>query len=188
MAITSFEKIDENIKEYKELNYLLIELQEKLEQVSLALKKERKNNVSFRGVNKQIATLNEEREELKEKISLTKKRIKEVFSITEQIIFSGINGKYSEIYERQLSRLYGYKIDVLVKNPGDLYDEQTCLATSLIVTKNKSQHKRIVKMIDFGLRDSHTFYTERKIRVEVCVYSKKHKAGEIIPFDRELLQ
>lgn len=188
MAITNFEKIDENIKEYKDLNFLLSDFQSRLEEVSLALKKERKNNVSIRGVNVQIATLNQEREELKEKISLTKKRIKEVFSITEQIIFSGINGKYSEIYERQLSRLYGYKIDVLVKNPGDFYDEQTCIATSLIVTKNKAQHKKIVKMIDFGIRDSHTFYTERKTRVEVCVYSKKHKAGEVIPFDRGLLQ
>ncbi len=188
MAIGNFEKIEENIKEYKDLNFLLNELQERLEGVSLLLKKERKNNVSTRGVNKQISALNEEREEIKEKISLIKKRIKQVFSTTEQIIFSGINGKYSEVYERQLSRLYGYKIDVLVKNPGDFYDEQTCIATSLIVTRNKSQHKKIVKMIDFGVRDSHTFYTERKIRVEVCVYSKKYKAGEVIPFDRELLK
>lgn len=188
MAIGNFEKIDEKIKEYKNLNFLLNELQGRLEEVSLSLKKERKNNVSARGVNKQIATLNEERESIKEKISLTKKQIKQVFSATEQIIFSGINGKYSEVYERQLSRLYGYKIDVLVKNPGDIYDEQTCIATSLIVTRDKAQHKKIVKMLDFGIRDSHTFYTERKIRVEVCVYSKKHKAGEIIPFDRELLQ
>ncbi|MBE5744331.1 MAG: hypothetical protein E7358_06455 [Clostridiales bacterium] len=188
MVIGNFEKIEENIKEYKDLNFLLGELQSKLEEVLQSLKKERKNPLSTQGVNKQIATLNEERESLKEKISLTKKQIKQVFAVTEQIIFSGINGKYSEVYERQLSRLYGYKIDVLVKNPGELYDEQTCIATSLIVTKNKSQHKKIVKMIDFGIRDSHTFYTERKIRVEVCVYSKKHKAGEVIPFDRELLQ
>lgn len=188
MSKSNFEKIEENIKEYKELNFLLGDLQERLNGVAVSLKKERKNSVSSRGVNKQISALNEERETLKEKISLTKKKIKEVFSVTEQMIFSGINGKYSEVYERQLSRLYGYKIDVLVKNPGDIYDEQTCIATSLIVTRNKSQHKKIVKMIDFGIRDSHTFYTERKIRVEVCVYSKKYKAGEVIPFDRELLQ
>ena len=43
-------------------------------------------------------------------------------------------------------------------------------------------------MLDFGVRDAHTFYTERKVSVEVCVYSKKHKAGDVIPFDRELFK
>ncbi|MBQ3235349.1 MAG: hypothetical protein IJA97_04225 [Clostridia bacterium] len=188
MPKSKFEIIEENIKEYKDLGYLLSELQARLEETAVALKQERKAGVSMRGVNPKIAQLNDEREELKEKIKNTKKRIKEVFAITEERIFSGIMGKYSEIYERQLSRLYGYKIDVLVVNPGDYYDEKTQLVTSVIVTKNKRQHGKVVKMIDFGIRDAHTFYTERKARVEICVYSKKHKAGELLPFSRELLK
>ena len=188
MSKRKFEIIEENIKEYKDLGYLLSDLQAQLDEVANSLKTERKNGVSMRGVNPKITALNEEREELKEKIKNTKKRVKEVFAMTEERIFSGIMGKYSEIYERQLSRLYGYKIDVLVVNPGDYYDEKTCLVTSLIVTKNKAQHGKVVKMIDFGIRDAHTFYTERKARVEVCVYSKKHKAGELLPFNRDLLK
>ncbi|MBO7215252.1 MAG: hypothetical protein J6V66_07175 [Clostridia bacterium] len=188
MSKSKFEIIEENIKEYKDLGFLLTDLQARLDEVGNALKQERKLSVSARGVNSKIAELNDEREELKERIKNTKKRIKDVFSTTEEQIFSGIMGKYSEIYERQLSRLYGYKVDVLVVNPGDYYDERTHLATSLIVTKNKRQHGRVIKMIDFGVRDAHTFYTERKARVEVCVYSKKHKAGDLLPFDRELLK
>ena len=188
MLKSNFEIIEENIKEYKDLGFLLSELQAKLEETAVSLKQERKNGVSDRGVNLKIPELNQEREELKEKISATKKKIKEVFSITEERIFAGIKGKYSEIYERQLSRLYGYKVDVLVVTTGEYFDERTCLATSLVVTKNKSQHGKVIKMIDFGIRDAHTFYTERKARVEVCVFSKKHKAGDVLPFDRSLLK
>ena len=188
MSKSNFEIIEESIKEYKNLGFALSEYQEKLEEIANSLKQERKNGVSMRGVNPLIASLNEEREELKEKIKNAKKRIKEVFSATEQLIFTSIRGKYSEIYERQLSRLYGYKVDVLVVNPGDFFDEKTSLATSLIVTKNKRQHGKVIKMIDFGIRDAHTFYTERKATVEVCVYSKKHKAGEVIAFDRSFFK
>ena len=76
---------------------------------------------------------------------------------------------------------------MLVVEPGDFFDEETCTATTVIVTKNKKQHKKIVRMIDFGIRDSHNHYTEKKVRVELCVYSKKHKAGDVLPFDRGLI-
>lgn len=188
MSKSNFEIIEESIKEYKELGFLLSELQDKLEETADALKLERKNGVSVRGVNPKITSLNEEREELKEKIKNTKKRIKEVFNSTEELIFAGIKGKYSEIYERQLSRLYGYKVDVIVIESGETYDEKTSLATAFIVTKNKSQHGKVVKMVDFGIRNSRTFYTEKKATVEVCVFSKKHKAGELLPVDKELLK
>ena len=92
------------------------------------------------------------------------------------------------MYEKQLSRLYGYKVDVLVKEPGDLYDEETCIATTIIVTRNKKQHKKIVRMLDFGIRDKRNYYTEKKVKVEVCIYSKKYLAGEVLPYDRELLK
>jgi hypothetical protein len=184
----NFEVIENHIKEYKDLTYLLNSLQEELDDVSKSLKTARKNNVSVRGKNDEVSLLNQKRVELKEKISTTKKAVKDCFGRTEELIFKGIRSHYSEVYEKQLSRLYGYKIDVLVKTPGEYFDEATCSASTVIITKNKAQHKKIVKMLDFGVRDAHTFYTERKVSVEVCVYSKKHKAGDVIPFDRELFK
>ena len=184
----SFDVIEQNVKEYKELSFLLSSLQEDLEKTVQCLKVARKNSVSMRGKNDEIFLLNEKRNELKDKISSTKKAVKDVFSKTEQMIFLGIREHYSEVYENQLSRLYGYKVELLVKNPGDYFDEATCTATMVIITKNKAQHKKIVKMIDFGIRDAQTFYTQKKARVDVCVYSKKLKAGEVIPFDRELFK
>ena len=185
---SNFELIEQNIKEYKDLSYLLTSLQEDLEENAQSLKTARKNGVSVHGKNDEISYLNEKRSELKEKISTTKKAVKEAFNKTEQLIFAGIRGHYSEVYEKQLCRLYGYKIDVLVKTPGEYFDEATCIASTVIITKNKAQHKKIVKMLDFGIRDAHTFHTERKVSVEVCVYSKKYKAGDVIPFDRELFK
>lgn len=184
----NFELIETHIKEYKDLTYLLSSFQNDLEENAQSLKVARKNGVSIRGKNDEITSLNQKREELKDKISATKKAVKDAFSTTEKLIFTGIRTHYSEVYEKQLSRLYGYKIDVLVKTPGEYFDESTCIASTVIITKNKAQHRKIVKMLDFGLRDAHTFHTERKVSVEVCVYSKKHKAGDVIPFDRELFK
>ena len=186
--IGNFEVIENHIKEYKDLTYLLSSLQQDLEENAQSLKTARKNTVSVRGKNDEVSYLNQKRVELKEKISETKKAVKDCFSRTEELIFTGIRTHYSEVYEKQLSRLYGYKIDVLVKRPGEYFDEATCTASTVIITKNKAQHRKIVKMLDFGVRDAHTFYTERKVSVEVCVYSKKHKAGDVIPFDRGLFK
>lgn len=188
MTNGNFEIIEESIKRYKYLNDLLHALHYELDSISQQLKTARKNSVSLHKKNDEISDLNEKRNQLKDKISETKKQIKKIYSETEQLIFTGIRTKYSEVYEKQLSRLYGYNIDVLIKNPGDYYDEETCLATLIIVTKNKAQHKKVVKMVDFGIRDTQKHFTEKKVRVEVCVYSKKHKAGEVVPFDNQLLK
>lgn len=188
MTSSNFEIIEENIKRYKYLNDLLNAMQLELEENALLLKSARKNGVSLHKKNDEIAELNQRRNELKDKISETKKQVKQIYSETEQMIFTGIRTKYSEVYEKQLSRLYGYNIDVLIKNPGDYYDEETCLPTLIMVTKNRAQHKKVVKMIDFGIRVSQKHYTEKKARVEICVFSKKHKAGEVIPFDNEILK
>lgn len=188
MTSSNFEVIEENIKLYKNLSGLLSAMQAELEDNAGLLKLARKNGVSLHKKNDEIAELNQKRNELKDKISSAKKQVKQIYADTEQMIFDGIRTKYSEVYEKQLSRLYGYNIDVLIKNPGDYYDEETCLPTLIIVTKNRAQHKKVVKMIDFGIRVSHKHYTEKKARVEVCVFSKKHKAGEVIPFDNELLK
>lgn len=188
MTNGNFEIIEENIKRYKYLNDLLNALQYELDGNAQMLKSARKNGVSLHARNDEISDLNEKRNVLKDKISETKKQIKKIYSETEQLIFTGIRTKYSEVYEKQLSRLYGYNIDVLIKNPGDYYDEETCLATLIMATRNRAQHKKIVKMVDFGIRDTQKHFTERKVRVEVCIFSKKHKAGEVIPFDTELIK
>ena len=142
----NFDVIENCIKEYKDLNYLLSSLQDELEDVAQSIKTARKNTLSVRGKNDEVSTLNQKRVELKEKISSTKKAVKDSFSRAEELIFTGIRSHYSEVYEKQLSRLYGYKIDLLVKTPGEYFDEATCFASTVIITKNKSQHKKIVKM------------------------------------------
>ena len=188
MQANNFEKIEEMVKDYKDSCSLLLDFQNELNDISNTLKTHRKNDVAVRGKNEQIISLNERRNKLKDDIASLKKKIKALYSETEALIFSSIKTSYNEMYEKQLSRLYGYKVDVLVKEPGDFYDEETCIATTIIVTKNKKQHKKIVKMLDFGIRDKRNYYTEKKVKVEVCIYSKKHLAGETLPYDRELLK
>lgn len=184
----SFDVIENKIKNYKELSYSLQKMQDELSAVQEELKTVRKNTVSNRGKNEELTSLNEKRNLLKTAISDTKKEVKDAYNTAEQLIFKGIKEHYSEVYEKQLSRLYGYKIDVLVKKMGEIYDEESCVSDTIVITRDRSQHKKILKMIDFGVRDTHNNRIERKVRVEVCAFSKKHKAGEVLPFDTDLIK
>ncbi|MBR6738000.1 MAG: hypothetical protein IKL82_06580 [Clostridia bacterium] len=188
MSATDFDVIEGKIKTYKELSAKLYKMQNALQENQEKLKTVRKNTVSNHGKNEELTALNEERNNLKTAISDAKKIIKESYQTAETLIFQGIKEHYSEVYENQLSRLYGYKIDVLVKQMGDLFDEETCVADTVIITRNKAQHRKILRMIEFGIRDTHNNSMERRVRVEVCAYSKKHKAGETLPFDYELIK
>ena len=78
------------------------------------------------------------------------------------MIFDGISSSYSEIYERQLSHLYGSHVEVIVKKLGDEFDEETCYADGMIVTHDKLQHGKILKMLTFGIRDTDNNYMEKK--------------------------
>ena len=60
----NFEVIENHIKEYKDLTYLLNSLQEELDDVSKSLKTARKNTVSVRGKNDEVSLLNQKRVEL----------------------------------------------------------------------------------------------------------------------------
>ena len=184
----SFDVIEGKIKKYKELSYSLQTMQDELALIQENLKTVRKNTVSNRGKNEELTKLNERRNFLKTEISNAKKEVKEAYNTAEQLIFKGIKEHYSEVYEKQLSRLYGYKIDVLVKNMGEVYDSESCVSDTVVITRNRSQHKKILKMIDFGVRDTRNNRIERKVRVEVCAFSKKHKAGEVLPFDTDLIR
>ena len=188
MYAPDFDVIESKIKSYKELSLKLYKMQMALEENQERLKTVRKNTVSTRGKNEELVSLNEERNNLKSSISEAKKLAKEAYTTAEEMIFDGIKNHYSEVYENQLSRLYGYKIDVLVKQMGDLFDEETCFANTIVITKNRSQHRKIIRMLEFGIRDTHNNVMERKVKVEVCAYSKKHRAGEVLPFDYELIK
>ena len=103
------------------------------------------------------------------------------------MIFDGISNSYSDVFDVQLSKLYGYKIEVVIKNIGDDFDERTCLADFMIITKDKKQHAKVIRMLDFGLVETDANFVIKKAKVEMCVYSKKHTAGSVVPYDYELL-
>ena len=71
---------------------------------------------------------------------------------------------------------------------GDVFDDETCFANTIIITKNRAQHRKIIRMLEFGIRDTQNNVMERKVKVEVCAYSKKYRAGEVLPFDYEILK
>lgn len=189
MQNNNFDVIQKKIKNYKDLNELLKQKKLELASNQEEVKEKRKNYTYYdKDANdKEIALLNKERDCLKNEISNLKKQIKKTYSETEKMIFDGITQSYSEIYERQLSHLYGSRVEVIVKKTGDDFDEDTCYSESMVVTHDKLQHGKILKMLSFGIRDVDNNYMEKKVRVDFCVYTKTRKAGEVIPYDPEIL-
>ena len=185
----NFDVIQDKIKLYKNLSELLRKNKFDLNKNQEEVKEKRKNNTGFdkEKYNEEISLLNKRREEIKKEISSLKKQVKLVYQEAEQMIFDGITNNYSEIYERQLSRLYGTRIEIIVKKPGDDFDEETCFADGMVVTHDKLQHGKILNSHSFGIRDTTNNYMEKKVRVDFCVYTKTHKAGEFIPYNVELL-
>ncbi|MBO5713223.1 MAG: hypothetical protein J6R88_03395 [Clostridia bacterium] len=152
--------------------------------------KEKRKNYSYFDkdkYNEEISALNKKRDEIKKQISILKKEIKLTYQDAEKMIFDGIKENYSEIYERQLSRLYGTHVEIIVKKVGDIFDEETCYADGMVVTHDKLQHGKVLKTYSFGIRDTDNNYMEKKARVEFCVYTKAHKAGDLIPYNPLLL-
>lgn len=182
----NFDTIEKLIKQYKELNGNLKNLKTQLNNVMLELKELRKD-VTVKYLNQEILSKNTLRDSLKLEISAIKKTIKKVFSDCEKLIFDGIKSHYSEVYEKQLSRLYGYKITIINKKIGDDYDENLCTVKNVITTKNKEQHKKVLKTLDFGILENADNYVVKKAVVEISVYSKNHKVGTALPYDIELL-
>ena len=127
------------------------------------------------------------RDKLKVEISNVKKEVKKLFSDCETMIFNGIKKRYSEVYDKQLSRLYGKKVSIIVKNVGDDYDEHLCDVKNIIITKNKEQHLKVLAMLDFGILELSDNYPIKKVLVEICAFNKKIPAGTVLPYDIELL-
>ena len=182
----NFDTIEKLIKEYRELNGNLNKLKTQLNDTTLKLKELRKD-LSNKSKSQEILSTNTLRDSLKEEISDIKKTIKNVFTRCEELIFEGIKCHYSEVYEKQLSRLYGYKITIINKAIGDEYDENLCSVKNVITTKNKALHKKILKMLDFGILENADNVVVKKAVVEISVYNKGYKVGTVLPFDMDLL-
>lgn len=183
---TNFDAIEVLLKQYKTASQKLNSLKTQLEEIKGELKELRKD-VTVRRINEKILEKNTIRDGLKVEISEVKKVVKKAYSECETLIFNGINYRYSEVYDKQLSRLYGAKVEIIVKSVGDDYDEKVCDVKNVIITKNKEQHKKILSNVDFGILDVSNNYPIKKALVEICVYSKKIPAGTTLPFDTELL-
>ena len=183
----NFEIIELNIRKFKTLDKKLDELKSELETVIESLSELRKNFSKFEtgDYNAKVKELNATFNVLKKDISETKKQVKECFSIAESLIFEGINTHYTEVYDKLLSRLYGYNIEISVYNIGDDFDSTKCHADFMIVTKDKKQHGKILKVKSFAIRNTYNNVMQKKANVEICVFSKKHKAGEVLIYNAE---
>ena len=184
--LENFDLIESKIKNYKKLSNELESKKSRLQEVFSLLKDARKD-VSLKSVKEQISLLNSERQTLKEEISALKKQINKDYNEAETLILKGIENDYSEVYEKQLSRLYGVKMNIIVKKMGEDFDNETCIAETIIATKDKKQHLKIIKTLSFGVRDVENNRVKQKARVEVCMYSKKITPGTVIPYDSLLL-
>ena len=182
----NFDLIESKIKNYRVMKTELERKRLRLQEVVDGLKEARKD-LTTKDVNSVILNLNTERNLLKSDISQLKKQISKEFSQTKDLILKGIDENYSEVYEKQLSRLYETKIDIIVKNMGDDYDSETCRVGSIISTKNKSQHLKIIRTISFGVRDVENNVVTKKAKVEIGYYNKKEQPGTIIPYDEALI-
>ena len=182
----NFDVIESLIKEYKSASSRLGTLKNQLEEIKGELKELRKD-LTVKSLNEKILEKNTLRDRLKEEISDVKRLARKAYSECENLIFDGIRRRYSEVYDKQLSRLYGKKVEIIVKSVGDNYDEFLCDVKNVIITKNKEQHKKILAYLDFGILDVSANYPIKKALVEICAFTKKIPAGTVLPFDTELL-
>lgn len=185
-SLENFELIENKIKNYKKFSSELESKKERLQEVFVLLKNARKD-VTVKDVKGEILALNNERQALKESISDIKRQINKEYNEAETLILSGIENDYSEVYEKQLSRLYGVKMNIIVKKIGEDFDSETCVAETVISTKDKKQHLKIIRTLRFGIRDVDNNRVKSKARVEVCVFSKKTPPGTVIPYDNVLI-
>ena len=181
-----FDEIELKIKSYKKLSVELESKKQRLQEV-ISLLKEARKDIGLKTVKQEIVVLNSERQSLKEEISSLKKQVLKDYSDAEKLILTGIENNYSEVYQKQLSRLYGVKMNIIVKKMGEDYDEETCVAETIISTKDKKQHLKVIKTLSFGVIDVENNRVNKKARVEVCYYSKKLIPGTIVPYEKVLL-
>ncbi len=186
MGLADFELIEQKIKNHRQLSAELNKKRERLQEVFKLLKEARKDQ-NLKSVREQILILNTERQMLKESISELKKLVNKEYNEAEKLILDGISFEYSEVYEKQLSRLYGVKMSVIYKKMGDDFDEETCIAQTVIATKDKKQHFKIIDTISFGVKNLDSNVINQKARVAVCYYTKKFTPGTVIPLESVII-
>ncbi len=186
MALNNFDIIEQKIKNHNRLSIELESKRERLQEVFALLKEARKDQ-NLLSVRTEISILNSERQILKEEISTLKRQVNKDYNEAEKLILEGISTEYNEVYEKQLSRLYGIKMNIIVKKMGDDYDSETCIADSIIATKDKAQHLKVIKTTSFGLRNLENNVVNKKAKVVICYYTKKYTPGAIIPYGSVLI-
>ncbi len=181
----NYEFVERKLQEYRENKFKLKSNQNRLEKIKDILAELRKKTISNSNVEEinKLKELNSERVLLKEEISKGKKLVKDLYLEVETLILSSINAENYEVYENQLSRLYGKKIDVLTLEIGETFDLTTCNPLRVIITHNKNQHGKVLNMLDFGLKDRELNIVEKKIDVEICWYNRKIPAGTEMQYD-----
>ena len=186
--MNKFDEIEIKIKEYRKLSLQLNTLKQELVDNREMASELRKNFSKFEKTeyNDKIKELNNRQKQIKDEISEIKKRVKVLYLETETAIFNGINEKFSEVYEKQLSRLYGYSVEIIVFEMGDDFDAKKCYAEIMVCTRDRRQHGKILSSKSFTIVNRSTNVVEQKSKVTVCYYTKKHKAGEALPFDYEI--
>ncbi|MBR5438933.1 MAG: hypothetical protein IKV61_01810 [Clostridia bacterium] len=181
----NYEYVEQKLQEYRERKFTLKSNQNRLEKLKDECAELRKLTISKSNLeaSNKLKQLNEERVYLKEQISIGKKVVKQLYSDAELLILSNITAENYEVYQNQLSRLYGKKIDILTLEIGDSFDFETCNPIGVIITHNKSQHGKVLKMLDFGLKDRELNVVDKKIDVEICWYNRKIPAGTVMQYD-----
>lgn len=181
----NYEYVEQKLQEYRKCKFTLKSNQNRLEKLKGECAELRKKTVSKSNVDEinKLKLLNAERVELKESISIGKKQVKKLYNEVETLILTSITSENYEVYENQLSRLYGKKIDVLTLEIGDNFDFETCNPVSVIITHKKSQHGKVLNMLDFGLKDRELNVVDKKIDVEICWYNRKIPAGTVMQYD-----
>lgn len=184
----NFDIIEQNTIVYNDCKRKLALLQESLNNVLAQLSEKRKNLSAFKKgeTNKEIYDLNSRREELKSEISDLKKTARKAYNIAEDLIFKGVAVRYSDVYDTLLSNLYGFKAKILIVSCGDDYFEDSCVLDSVVITHDKRQHRKILKMIQFGIINLQDDKVIKPVVCEVCAYNKKLPAGEIYDGEKYL--
>ena len=177
----NFDIIEQNTVVYNDCKRSLAVMQNELNKVLTELSEKRKNYSAFEKsvADKQIYDLNTRRELLKGEISELKKTARKAYNVAEDLIFKGVAARYSDVYDTLLSNLYGFKAKILIMAPGDEYFEDSCVLDSVVITHDKHQHRKILRMIQFGIKNLEDEKVVKPVVCEVCAYNRKLPAGEI---------
>lgn len=176
----NFDIIEQNTVVYNDCKRKLAGLQSELNAVLTELSEKRKAGGGVKGeVDKNIYDLNSRREVLKGEISELKKTARKAYTLAEDLIFKGVAARYSDVYDTLLSNLYGFKAKILIMASGGDYFEDSCILQSVVITHDKRQHRKILRTIQFGIKNLQDDKIVKPVVCEVCAYNKKLPAGEI---------